>query len=664
MILLTTLLVSGGLAYLGHTATLLIQKKKSNIKLIDNSKLPPSITTLVPTNSIQSDQDDDEKRDKRYLTVSFTSLGIATGAALFYPALGMISIVGLAYVSIPFFKNAYVSLFKEKRVRIAVLDSTLALVCIINGYYVAWSLICSLIYGGRSILRKVEHNSRESLLNVFDQQVDKVWIYVEGVEVEVALQQLKKDDLVVVHAGETIPIDGLIFKGDASVDQHLLTGESQPAEKMVDDTVLASSLVLAGKIIIKVQQTGASTAAARITNILAQTADYKASLQSRGEMYSDKAALPTLILSTTALMTVGPTAGLTVLNSAFAFYMRILGPIGMLNYLKQAFHQGLLIKDGRVLDLLGQVDMVVFDKTGTLTHAQPHVGTIYTYADYDQNEVLQFAATAEYKQNHPIALAILQETRLRQLELPIIDDTHYQIGYGLTVRINGYVVHVGSIRFMTREGITVPKDIHDIQQQSHSLIMVAVDHILIGMIEMLPTVRKEAKAVIEWLHQAGISTAIISGDHITPTRKIANMLGIDTYFAETLPEKKADIISQLQDEGRFVSYIGDGINDAIALKKAQVSISFNGASSVATDTAQVILMNDNLQQIIQLFELANTFDERLKQTLTYSIMPGVITVGGAFFLHFGLIYSIILNQLGFTAGILTMTKSSKKVDYS
>lgn len=651
--LLTSILLASSALYLGHSLPKL-QKKYQHKRKRATAKQGTALTPQVNKPPVLSQED---KRDQHYLYTSLGCVGLS-GAAIFYPALGIVCVAGLSYVSLPFFKQAYQSLVKEKRIRISAVDSALAILCIAQGYYLAWSAICSLIYGGRRLLKRTEDSSRQSLLNIFDQQTDKAWLLINGAEIETPLNQLQHGDIIVIHAGETLAIDGVIQYGNASVDQHLLTGEAQPAEMGIGDTVLASSIVLTGTIHVEVTQTGQETAASRIAEVLAQTADYKSSIQSRGEMYSDKAALPTLVLSGLALASVGVTAGIAVLNAAFAFYMRVLGPIGMLNYLKQAFNSGILIKDGRVLDLLPKVDTIVFDKTGTLTHTQPHVGNIHTYSSYSADEVLQFAAAAEYKQTHPIALAILQEARLRQLELPALDHAEYQIGHGLSVQINGQLIQVGSMRFFEQEQIALPDEIHHTQQLSHSLVLLAIEGNLVGAIELLPTIREEAHSVIEHLQQQGMSTAIISGDHQAPTRKMAETLGIDTYYAETLPEQKAELIQQLKDEGRFVCYIGDGINDSIALKTAQVSISFSNASNVATDTAQVILMNDDLQQIIHLFELAQSFDQQMQKTLLYSIAPGVVTVTGAFFLHFGLLHSVIFNQLGFVSGLKTITKTS------
>ena len=278
------------------------------------------------------------------------------------------------------------------------------------------------------------------------------------------------------------------------------------------------------------------------------------------------------------------------------------GPISVLNFLQMTSQEGILIKDGRALELLSEVDTIVFDKTGTLTEEQPHVGAIYTCHSINENELLTYAAAAEYKQTHPIARAIQQEALNRELRLPEIEKTTYEIGYGLKVRLNEKVVLVGSKRFMEMSEITIPSEINAIQQQcnehGYSLVYVALDGQLAGAIELHATIRPEAKHIISELRQRGFEIYIISGDHEKPTKKLAQEVGIEHYFAETLHENKATLIEALQKEGKAVCFVGDGINDSIALKKANVSVSLRGASTIATDTAQIVLMNENLTQLV------------------------------------------------------------------
>jgi Cu2+-exporting ATPase len=356
---------------------------------------------------------------------------------------------------------------------------------------------------------------------------------------------------------------------------------------------------------------------------------------------------------------LGPAAALPIFNSCIGLYMRILAPLSMLTYLNLASQHGVLIKDGRVLDLLKEVDTVVFDKTGTLTLEQPHIDQLHPCDGITENELLTYAATAEYKQTHPIAKAILLAADQQGLVMPEIEQANYEIGYGIKVtrpnEESDDVICVGSARFMGIENIAIPKEIQAIHQsgheEGHSFIYVAVNEKLYGAIELKATLRPEAKEVVQKLHERNISTIIISGDNEQPTKKLAEELSIPTYFAETLPENKATLIEQLQNEGQSVCFVGDGINDSIALKKANVSISLLGASTIATDTAQIILMNQNLNQIIEAFNIAKRFKKSMKTNLAVTTLPGLTIVFGTFVLHLGIIASLILNQIGLMIGV-------------
>jgi len=313
---------------------------------------------------------------------------------------------------------------------------------------------------------------------------------------------------------------------------------------------------------------------------------------------------------------VGLTGTAALFCSNFLINMRILSPLGMLNFLHRASREGALIKDGRSLQTLAQADTVVFDKTGTLTLEQPRVRNIHTFGGTDEDRVLSLAATAEYRQTHPIALAILEEAGARGLNAAEIDEANYKIGYGITVKTGGHEVRVGSQRFMETEETDLPDTFADMSEQSHeqgcSLVCVAADDRLIGAIEMEPAIRPEAEEVIRKLRRHRMTFYIISGDHETPTRKMAEKLGIDHYFAQVLPGDKAELVGKLQEQGRKVCFVGDGINDSIALKKADVSVSMLGASTIATDSAQIVLMDRTLRKLPDLFDISRGFQENMK----------------------------------------------------
>ena len=583
--------------------------------------------------------------------------------ALIYSPLTIIAIPFLIYASGYLFNQVYDAVIKEKRVRTALVDSISVVGCMAAGYYFASALFYTFYYYSRKLLRKTEDHSQKHLVNIFGKQPRLVWIVSNGVELEIPFSQLKTNDIVVINAGETIPIDGVIHSGIANIDQHILTGESQPIEKGEGELVFAGTVVLEGQIQIRVEKTGQETAAAHIGEILNKTADFKASMQSYGERIIDKGALPTLAISAVTLPLLGVNSALAILNASFGYQMRITAPLSMLNFLTIASKNGILIKDGRSLELLNQVDTVVFDKTGTLTEEQPHVGKIHC-CGIEENELLTYAATAEYKQTHPIALAILGEAQQRELNVVPVTQAKYEVGYGIKVRVETKMIRVGSVRFMEREGILIPPEMEGLPaeglEQGHSLVFIALNNQLVGAIEFYPTVRPEAKQIIAKLKQRGLSTYIISGDHEQPTRKLAQQLGIDHYFAETLPEEKAKLINQLQQQGKVVCFVGDGINDSIALKKSQVSISLRGASTIATDTAAIILMDSHLNQLDQLFSIAESFNANMKNNLHLSIIPGFICLGGVFFLHFGIVTTILLYDTSLLVGVLNAMSPSLK----
>jgi len=623
--------------------------------------LMPSNTGLANDVSHSYDRTDEvstaEKKGNQNLAVALTSLGLATAGSLIYAPLSMLSILGLIYISIPFIQDVYQLIIKERRFSFGVIECIGIFVPFIMGYYVACASFFAVYYLSQKFLLKTQDQSKQSLTNVFGSQPRYVWVQTGDTQAEVLFESLQIGDIVVVHAGESIPIDGIITSGHASIDQRALTGESQPAEKERGDQVLALTTVLAGNICIQVQKMGQKTVAAEINTILNNSADYRLSVQSRGEKVIDNGSTISLLLAALSLPLAGINSATAVLWSSFGIYMRMTAPINVLSILNRTSQKGILVKDGRALELLSKVDTVVFDKTGTLTLDQLHVKKIYTCNNYTDDDVLVYAAIAEYKQKHPIALAILLEANIRGLHLPAVDESAYEVGYGLRVRIGTQQIQIGSARFMVLEGIAIPAEMELVQTECHeqgdSLIYVAVDGCLAGGIRLQSTLRPEAKQIIQDLQNRNLSLFIISGDNEQPTKKLAAELGIEQYYAEILPENKASLIKQLQDNGHSVCFIGDGINDAIALKQANVSISLSGASTIATDSAQIILMDGTLSQLVALFEMAQDLDKNLRTSLIASVIPGLIITSGVLFFHFGIVLAITVFNIGWVVNIAT-----------
>lgn len=581
--------------------------------------------------------------------VCTASLGLAAASQLAAPGLLPLSAALFFYSTIPSFRGARETL-KERRLGVDVLDSIVILVCLATGHIFAGAVLAWCLSAGRKLLKKTQDESKKRLLNVFGKQPRFVYLWVDGMEVETALEKLRPGDVVVVNTGEVIPVDGEVVEGTALVDQHALTGESAPAEKGNGDKVFASTVMLAGKAFIRVTTAGSETTSAKISQILNDTAGYKLRSQSRGEELADKAVIPTLALGALGLGTVGIAGATAILNCDFGTGIRMAAPLGMLTSLSLCAQNGILVKDGRALEQMTHVDTILFDKTGTLTLERPEVGRIIACADLDESEILRYAAAAENKFTHPIARAILDRFQTLRLALPPTDESKYHVGYGITVGIEDRTVSVGSARFMDMEGFKLPtpleRAMEEAHAEGHSLIMVAADGHVVGGIELRASYRPEVHEMVAGLRQRGIDhLAIISGDHERPTRKLAELLEMDRYFAEVLPSDKASYVELLQKEGRTVCFVGDGINDTIALKKANVSISLRGASTIATDTAQIVFMEERLSRILDLRDISRDLEKNVRRSWQMILWPNGFCVAGAFFLGFGIMHSMIFNNV-------------------
>ncbi len=611
---------------------------------------------LEEISSAETSINESEQTSDSGLKLALSALAITTAGALFYPLLSLAALPGLGYLIWPTLKESYTAIVKERRIKVVVVNSIVVIGLLLTAQYFACALTVALLMLCRQLLVKVEDHSLKSTINLFGQRSRFAWLLSNDMEVEVPIERVQKGDVIVVHAGEMIPVDGTICRGVASIDQRALTGEAQPAEKEVGDSVLAATVILAGELHIQVEKAGTETTAAQITKTLNQTVDFKEQLHWRWMEWLDNTAWITLLSGALSLPLLGLPSAITVMYAvSFGYSMRILAPLALLSYLNLTSQQRILIKDGRSLELLKEVDTVVFDKTGTLTEEVPTLSTLYPLNGYSEVELLTHAAAAEYKQTHPIALAILAEAQQRNLTLPKIDDAHYQIGYGLAVQIGDNAVCVGSVRFMEMEQIAIPAQIEQIQahcySQGHSLICVAINGEMGGAIELTPTIRPEAKQIVDSLHERGMSLYIISGDHEKPTQKLATTLGIEHFFAETLPENKASLIRRLQAEGRTVCFVGDGINDSIALKTANLSISLSGATNIAIDAAQVVLMDGTLKQLDRLFDIASDFDKNMQTNFAMSLIPTVLSIGGVFLFNLSFVTSVFLYYSGLGLGL-------------
>ncbi|MEK7990674.1 MAG: heavy metal translocating P-type ATPase [Thiotrichaceae bacterium] len=588
------------------------------------------------------------KRDfKLTRSVFLSSTSLAIAGSLFYPPLALLSIPTALYLTRNVFINTYKMITQGNPLSADAIMSIFVSSLLYQGYFIACHFFIFLYLLNRHLLKHIKDESSKNIIDIFRDQPRSAWVVIDDTEMMLPIEEVRQGGIVVVRAGDSIPIDGHIVKGFASIDQHLLTGESQPVEKKLGDTVFACTVVLTGHVYICVDKTGDQTASAQIGQILNQTVDFKTNRQLKAEQLTNKTILPTLGLGAASLVLFNPTTALIVINSHFRYRLTLATATSALTFLNLAAQRGILLKSGIILELMNEIDTVVFDKTGTLTLEIPHVSDVHTFGAWQADDVIRLAATAESRQSHPIAKAICNEAKKRELTLEEITDSNYQLGYGLVAVAGDKNIQVGSLRYAQQVGIEIPDALFEKEAACHqhgdSLVIISVNEQLAGAIELQASIRPEAEAVIQYFQNRGLSLHIISGDHPAPTKALAEKLHIDHYHAEILPKQKADIIQKLQNKGHSVCYIGDGINDAIALKQAKVSVSLRGASSVATDTAEVILMDQNLQHLCELFDLSEEYEKNVKITSLMVLAPSALNIGLIFAPHFGLMASLGLS---------------------
>lgn len=569
----------------------------------------------------------DAMHDRRIATAG-AAFGLAAVGSVAAPPLVLAALPLLGASTAAFAGDALGRLRRGRRVAVSLVDLGSAVVVVASNQIALLSLGQLAYHVSRRLLAHTEDQTRDAFCAAISEGAPTALrVGPDGVE-RVPLDALAEGDRVRVSAGAVIPIDGRVVEGSALVDQRMLTGETQPAHRVEGDPVLASTLVLEGRIEIAVERAGADSVAGRVRVLLESTEDFKSRVVARGERVVEQGARPTLLLGALAWPLLGPSGALALSYASFGYHMRTAAPLCVLGHLGAASSRGVLIKDGRALETLGRVDTVIFDKTGTLTEDRLEIERVEAAGGWSADDVLRFGAMAEQGQSHPIARALLDRAAALGVALPPVDHAACALGFGLRIAADGRRVVVGSARMMARERLPIPDALT--APGAGSQVFVAVDGQVIGQIVLRPVVRPEAARLVARLKGRGVEVRIVSGDHEGPTRALADALGIARYHAGALPDEKARIVEELRAAGRTVCFVGDGINDAVALKAADVPVSLSGASGVALDTASVVLLDGTLACFEHLLALADELRCDLDRGVLLSVAPGLVVVAGVF----------------------------------
>jgi Cu2+-exporting ATPase len=548
--------------------------------------------------------------------------GLGRVVGLTFPApLGALAIFA---ASMPIARRAYHALRVEHRLNIDVLDMTAIVLTTLRGSYMAPAAMIGLVEVGEAIRERTARASQRELLDLLDSIAHVAWVERDGERQQLLTDDLRRGDVVVVYPGDRIPADGRVLEGSALVDEHQLTGEPMPVMREEGQVAYASTLVREGHLHMAVEQLGRETRAGRIVQLMREAPVHDTRIEDYAGKVADRIVLPALLLAGAVFAaTRDPARAASILITDFATGIRVSVPTTVLATMTGAAQRGVLIRSGRALEQLAGIDAVVFDKTGTITEGQPTVTRVESVRDdVTPGEVLTLAATVEQRLNHPVAEAVMRYAAARGVRPGRRDSWHYDIGLGVRAQIEGRAVLVGSDRLLAREAVSLDR-VGGHVPQGESQVYVALDGDLLGYMSYGDPVRNEAARVIAELRDTfGMEIHLLTGDRAQTARAVGGDLGIPegNVHGELFPEEKAAVVRALRRRDKRVAFVGDGINDLPALAYADVSISFGSATDVARETADVVLMEDDLRGLPIAFATA-------RQALTL-IRQNIAIVGG------------------------------------
>jgi Cu2+-exporting ATPase len=560
------------------------------------------------------------------LPVLATALSVL-GGPLGLPVPAALVAGTIAITSLPVAKRAWDAIRNERRLNIDFLDFSAIAITTLQGQFLTPSLMLCLIEIGDAIRERTARSSARQTLDLLDSLADFVWVERDGEKQEIPIQEVQRGDTVIVYPGEQIPVDGHILRGKATIDEQKLTGESMPAVKEPGQEVYASTLVRDGQIYIVAERVGNDTRAGACISLMQQAPVHDTRIENYAAKIADRAVVPTILL---AGIVFGATRSFAraaaVLTLDFATGIRVSVPTTVLAALTSAARRGILIRSGRALEQFAKVDTFVFDKTGTLTQGDIAVVCVKTVNGMSGDRVLQLAASAEQRLTHPLASALVRYAEQQDVAILNRDEWNYEVGLGVRAEIDGQIVLVGSKRFLQQEGVCLQclyEEHPDLQ--TGSLIYVASEGELRGVVQYTDPLRPESKEVIQTLQQMGMEVHILTGDNWKRAKSAAAKLEIPEacIHAEAFPETKANVVRELHESGRTVAFIGDGINDSAALAYADLSISFGNGSDIARETADVVLMRNDLQGLVEAIALARQSMGLIHQNTAIVAVPNL-----------------------------------------
>ena len=546
-----------------------------------------------------------------------------------------------------------------------MLDAAALTVAVLDGNMSTARFVSTLLDMGEEIEELTRRQSYNNLAQTLLISNEPVHIVEEEQERTIPPSALKKNDLIVVRAGSQLPADGEVERGEGLVNQAGITGESLPVEKSAGKTVFAGTLLVEGELYIRVRTVGADTKVHNIITMIDQSQALKAVAQKRSEQMAEKIVpFNFLLTGLTYLFTRDITKTISTLMVDYSCAMKLAAPIAMLSAMKEAAEYGISIKGGKYLEEAALADTVIFDKTGTLTYAEPVLTGVHPCAPYSEEEVLLLGACLEEHFPHPLGRAVVKAAEDRNLVHP---ERHakveYIVAHGIASALDGKRLCIGSAHFIFEdEHIPLSQEVTGIQQiaaaSGYSVLYLAVDGALAGILTIGDPARSNAAKTIADLKRLGVQTCVmLTGDAEQAAAHIAAQCGITEYRSQTLPEDKVGYVQAAIKNGHTVIMVGDGINDAPALSAAQVGIAMDSCTSIAGDTADIILSGDGLAGLVTVRRLGQAVLQRIDITNRLIISGNsLLLFAGMFGLISPALAAVLHNSLTIAVSIQSMQK--------